>query len=57
MQANIKDDASRIEIHVPESDTRDLKLLDRSDVLFAVLYGTLFIWPFNHFLSDIVAFG
>ena len=34
----------REEIHVSESDIRDLKILDRSDVVFAVLYGVLFIW-------------
>jgi hypothetical protein len=34
----------RIEIHVSESDARDLNLLDRSDILFAALYGALFIW-------------
>jgi hypothetical protein len=33
-----------IEIHVEESDIRDLKILDRSDLIFAVLYGVLFIW-------------
>jgi hypothetical protein len=44
MSTNSKNNAERIEIHVPESDTRDLKLLDRSDMLFAVLYSTLFIW-------------
>jgi hypothetical protein len=53
MQANIKDDASRVEIHVPESDARDLKLLDRSDILFAVLYGTLFIWGLGFTLASL----
>jgi len=53
MQANIKDDTSRIEIHVPDSETRDLKLLDRSDVLFAVLYGTLFIWGLGFTLASL----
>ena len=33
-----------IEIHVAESDIRDLKILDRSDLIFAVLYGVLFVW-------------
>lgn len=33
-----------VEIHVAESDIRDLKILDRSDIVFAVLYGVLFIW-------------
>jgi len=33
-----------IEIQVEESDIRDLKILDRSDLIFAVLYGVLFIW-------------
>jgi hypothetical protein len=44
MSINSNNHAERIEIHVPESDTRDLKLLDRSDILFAILYSTLFIW-------------
>lgn len=34
----------KIEIHVPESDTKDLTLLDRSDIVFAILYGGLFVW-------------
>lgn len=33
-----------VEINVAESDIRDLKILDRSDLVFAVLYGVLFIW-------------
>jgi hypothetical protein len=33
-----------VEIRVSESDIRDLKILDRSDLVFAVLYGVLFIW-------------
>jgi hypothetical protein len=37
-------ESERIEIHVPESDTRELKLLDRSDIIFAVIYGILFFW-------------
>jgi len=44
MPKHIKRQAEKIEIHVPESDTRDLNLLEDSDILFAVLYGTLFIW-------------
>jgi hypothetical protein len=32
------------ELRVPEADTRDLTLLDRSDVSFAMLYGSLFLW-------------
>ena len=36
--------AARLEIHVPESDTRDLTLLDKSDLVFAILYSLLFIW-------------
>jgi hypothetical protein len=44
MSGDILKKAERIEIHVPESDTRDLRLLDRSDIFFAVLYGLLFIW-------------
>jgi hypothetical protein len=36
--------AERLEIRVPESDTKDLKLYDRSDVIFAILYSILFLW-------------
>ena len=32
------------ELRVPEAQTRDLTLLDRSDVVFAILYGFLFLW-------------
>ena len=32
------------EIHVSESDITNLTLLDRSDTIFAVLYGVLFVW-------------
>ena len=46
MTDSVEDQASRLEIHVPESDTRDLTLLGRSDLVFAVLYGLLFIWGF-----------
>jgi hypothetical protein len=34
----------RIELSVPESETRDLTILSRSDLVFAVLYGVLFLW-------------
>lgn len=34
----------REEISVCESDIKDLKILDRSDTVFAVLYSVLFIW-------------
>lgn len=44
MSNNTRHKTEGIEIHVPESDTKDLKLLDHSDIVFAVLYGTLFIW-------------
>jgi hypothetical protein len=33
-----------IEIHVAESDIKNLTILDRSDIVFAVLYGVLFVW-------------
>ena len=32
------------EIHVSESDTKDLKIIDRSDFIFSILYAILFIW-------------
>lgn len=37
--------SSRVEeIEVSDSDCRDLRILDRSDVVFAVIYGVLFLW-------------
>ena len=44
MPENYKKSAERAEIYVRESDAKDLTLLDRSDLLFSVLYGVLFIW-------------
>ena len=32
------------EIHVSESDIKDLNILDKSDFVFALLYGLLFVW-------------
>jgi hypothetical protein len=43
-KSKIEIQEEKIEIHVPESDTKDLTLLDRSDIVFAVLYGGLFVW-------------
>ena len=37
-------DGRDIELRVPEAQTRDLSLLDRSDKVFAVLYGALLLW-------------
>lgn len=39
-----KKNAEKIEIYVRESDVKDLMLLDRSDLLFAAIYGVLFLW-------------
>ena len=44
MPNTYKKNAEKIEIHVRESDAKDLMLLDRSDLLFAVIYGVLFLW-------------
>lgn len=38
------DGAESLEIRVDESDTRDLRILYRSDIVFALLYGFLFLW-------------
>ena len=43
-KSKIEIQEEKIEIHVPEGDTKDLALLDRSDIIFAILYGGLFIW-------------
>ena len=40
----VRADRRDTELRVPEAETRDLTLLDRSDALFAVLYGALFLW-------------
>lgn len=32
------------EIHVSESDIKNLKIIDRSDFIFSILYSVLFIW-------------
>jgi len=42
-----------MEIRVAESDSRNLSLLYRSDILFAILYGALFIWGFCFTLASI----
>ena len=41
--SSIKDD-ERLELRVLESDTKNLHLFDRSDLVFAVFYGVLFLW-------------
>ncbi len=33
-----------IELRVLESETKDLTLFSRSDLVFALLYGFLFLW-------------
>jgi hypothetical protein len=43
----MSDSASKdegLELRVLESDTKDLRLFDRSDLVFAVFYGVLFLW-------------
>jgi hypothetical protein len=40
----VSDEHPRVELQVPESETRDLTILSRSDRVFAVLYGVLFLW-------------
>lgn len=44
MQDDIEHQDSSVEIHVSESDIKDLTILDRSDLVFALLYGLLFVW-------------
>jgi len=44
MTRNVEFQSGKVEIHVPEADTKDLRLLDRSDIVFAVLYAALFVW-------------
>ena len=33
-----------LELRVLESDTKNLRLFDRSDLVFAIFYGVLFLW-------------
>ena len=33
-----------VEIRVSEADTKNLTMLSRSDIFFAILYSLLFIW-------------
>jgi hypothetical protein len=33
-----------VEIRVDESDLKDLRIIYRSDVVFAIIYGLLFAW-------------
>jgi len=44
MSDDIEHEDRREEIHVSDSDIKDLKILDRSDLIFALLYSVLFIW-------------
>ncbi len=44
MTPNIELRPEKVEIYVPEAETKDLTLLDRSDIAFAIFYGGLFIW-------------
>jgi hypothetical protein len=32
------------EIKISDSDCKDLRILYRSDIVFAVIYGVLFVW-------------
>ena len=44
MAENSENREKGAEIQVLESDCRDLTFFDRTDVIFAVLYGIFFIW-------------
>ncbi len=44
--ADTEDRSAPREIRVPASDTRDLAILSRTDIAFAVLYGALFVIGF-----------
>ncbi len=37
-------DGESIEIRIEERDYKDLRVLDRSDLAFAVFYGSLLVW-------------
>lgn len=38
------EDSEPIELRIREDDYRDLRILDRSDIGFAALYGVLLVW-------------
>jgi hypothetical protein len=44
MKSSSNKDDERLELRVLESDTKNLHLFDRSDLVFAVFYGVLFLW-------------
>lgn len=44
MSRSQENQTKRLELRVLESETKDLKLFDRSDLAFAILYGVLFLW-------------
>jgi len=44
MSEESEEKTSGIEIHVPEADTKNLQIISRSDVTFAVIYAVLFVW-------------
>lgn len=44
MQHDVSAKVSAGELQVLESDIKDLKILAKSDIFFAVLYGVLFLW-------------
>lgn len=53
MTHNIQLKAERIEIQVMEPDAGNSVLLGRSDIVFAILYGALFIWGVGFTLASI----
>jgi hypothetical protein len=45
--------AEPVELRVLESETKDLTLFNRSDLVFAVLYSVLFLWGLIMTLASI----
>ncbi len=44
MSGNREHPKEAVELRVLESDTKGLTLFSRSDLVFALLYGVLFLW-------------
>jgi hypothetical protein len=38
------DKTDKLELSVPESDTKDLSIVDNTDMVFALIYAVLLIW-------------
>ena len=44
MQSSDDMNTSLGELQVPETEIKNLQILTKSDLVFAILYGSLFLW-------------